>query len=752
MFKLPFIILLPISLLLLAAAVILTLGRFRSNKKSAVRLTAITLLAILSVAVIRVPIYQERGESKWDSTVHSVMVGIQTIGVGGDLDKALTTGVKIIDGQESEKDHFRDATLPAKIYITYCIIQYALCPLLCAFALTKTISSVLGRFWLRWFYRGPVFFFSDLTEESLLLAESIQKTLDDSKESAFICFAATEGKIDPTLEEKLPASIFKNVLCYPETICYLKLPTRASYVNCILCHPSEKHNLSCLMQLLEDSKTPAKVRMNRTLHYFIFAHSRHAEKVVDHLSEEHIQKADNTQNRIICMLNTKDNLAMSILNKHELFKYITRDDAGNGRLNVLIAGSTQLANHFLRNCIPCGQLDNCELKVTLADVNAEAYKKKLFRSVPMLANGSELMARCVSLHFETLDDPMAVAEESLLKDVNYVLLAYDDDKTNIQAAQQIQLLIERQKLVDPQRAKQRVAIVYNVEDPLLSGVCANNMPSLTSAAVNHCEMYPEGNRKQQFSVEVLFGDELLQQAFFVNCTYAEKFALLSSNPNRDELRADFITFMNKSYDRRQSLASALQIKYRKHVLANSPNRSEAVDLLTYIEHYRWSAFSMLDGFLKPTDEQLKAYFYTGSNTHRSLELSLHPCLVTSEENLFYNPYDPQAEKDPLDLVSIKVHELAVEMIRNLYANEPRLIARLEGDLKAGNNTIHNDIKALLPNVSESELRFAKRLTKAVFTDFKVSDRAIVLYTDKILRAAESKATIDTLRLFWLKSK
>ncbi len=762
----PFIVRMPFSAMLLLAAVLLTIGRFRNNKKSAIRLTAITLLAIISVAVIRMPIYLDRGLSQMDSTVQSAVVGIQTVGMGGDLDSAIDKGIELIDGVLPS--NIQEASFYARFYVSYCIVQYALCPFLCAFALTKTITSALGRFWLRWFHRGPVFFFSDLTPESLLLAESIQKTLEENNQKAFICFASTDGKSSPALEAKQPNATFRKVLYYQETLTYKLLPANASYVNCILCHPSEKHNLNRLMNLLESSRNTAWTRKSRALHYFIFANSRHAEKVVDELAEQHIRQnkkdkpsADATseqesktspQNRIICMLNMKDNLAMDILDKHPLFDYVTRDETGKGRLNVLIAGSTQLANRFLRNCIPCGQLNDCELTVTLADTNAEAYKQKLHRTVPMLANDSELIHRCVTTRFEPLSDPMAVAADELVKDIHYILLAYDDDKLNIEAARQIQLLIERQKLVDPERAKQKIAVIYNVEDPLLSDVCQRSLPNLVSTPGEHCQMYPVGNLRQQYSVEVLFGHELLRKAFFINCIYSDRLDLLKSAPDYNKMRLAFISFMNSSYDRRSSLAAALQIKYRNHVLTSAADPAGAERLLAYVEHYRWVSYSMLDGFLKPTDEQMNAYFYTGSNSHRSLELSLHPCMVTSEKDMFADPYIENASKDELDLLSVKVHKLAVKKLREVYADQPQILKQLDEDLASGSNSLKEKIESLLPAASENEKKYAKRLASAVFTNFKKSDMSIVQQTNNILTAAGNPATKDVLLLFWLNSK
>ncbi|MBE5813762.1 MAG: hypothetical protein E7320_00965 [Clostridiales bacterium] len=743
----PFLIRMPVSILLLAAAAILTIYRFRNHHRSPIRLSVITALCILSVTVIRIPIYRDFGETVLDSTVHSVVIGIQTVGLGGDLDKAIETGIELIDGQFL--GNLQTASASGQIYASYCIAQHALCPLLCAFAVIKTISSALGRFWLHWFHRGPVFFFSDMTQESLLLAESIQKTLDENHVKAYICFATTDGQADAEMEEKVEGASFKKLLQYREALSCKFFPMNASHINCILCHPSEQHNLNRLMQLLEKSGSVTGARKDRALHYFIFANSRHAEKVVDQLSEQYITLAENTQNRIICMLNTKENLAVHILDKHPLWSYVARDDAGHGKLNVLIAGNTRLATHFLRNCIPCGQVENCSFSVTVADVEAEASRQKLYRTMPMLAEDSELVRRIGSLHFETLSDPMAVANDALLKDVHYVLLAYEDDKLNIQLARQIKLQIERQKLVDPERAKQKVAIVYNVLDPLLHDVCVRSLPSGEDTGIVHCSMLPVGNLKQQYSTEVLFGHELLRKAFYINCTYSNAFDLLGPKPDLERMRSSFTSFMNSSYDRRASLAAALQIDYRNHVLKNAACKTEAEDLLTDVEHYRWAAYAMLDGFSKPTDKQLEGYFFKGTNTHRSLDLFLHPCLVTSEQSAPGSAWDPTAKKDELDLLSLKLHDMAANKLRSLYADNRPLMQELKSTLASGTNTLADKIGSLLPDAQNSEKKTARRLASMLFIDFKKSDRDIVQMTDAILKASENTEAANVLSLFWL---
>lgn len=734
-----------IAFLLLVVAVFLTVIRFHKNKYANARLMAVTVLTVLSVAVMRMPLYLDRGESRMDSTVHSVVVGIQTVSLGGDLDGAIDDGIELIDGVE--RDTISAASSESKFYASFCIAQYALCPFLCAFALIKAISSMLGRFWVRWFHRGPVFFFSELTDDSIQLAGSIQHTLHANGVKGFLCFAAVTDQTDAGLLSNLHAAELKNVLLYHNGIGYNMLPRRSSAVNCILCHPNEQNNLNELMQLLHDGENTRETK--RSFRYFVFAESRHAEQVVDSLSNKYI--TENGQNRILCMLNTRENIAVHILDRHPLFNYTVPCEDGRERLDVLIAGNTTLADHILRNAYPCAQLKNCDLRITIADTNAEERRSSLYRSSPMLQKNEQLVEECGKLCFHSLSDPMAIADDALLKDKQYIVLAFGDDKQNIQAARNIRMQIERQRLTDKARAGQRVAIIYIVEDTLLNDVCVESDANLDNG-ISLTEMLPEGSRRMQNSTEVLFGHELLRKAFFINCAYRGAKMQPETPAELQLLEKDFVAFMNSSYNRRSSVAAALQIKYRHHVLAHSASKADAERLLAYTEHYRWCAYAMMDGFELPAQEQLEGYFYTGNNTHRSNALRLHPCLVSTRLEAEDSPWLPDGDKDDLDRLSLQVHEMLKQRLRELFSNDERLLQKLETYASTGDRAVRQELLDLLDQLPDAEKKLPVKMVKGMFNDFKESDRNIVHMTGDILAASMNDKATAALSLFWLAHK
>lgn len=751
------LIYLTLSFLCLAAAVTLTLlQRFRREQLSPLQLTTITLLALASVLIIRMPVFWQTGEGVLTAFIHSLINAVNTIAMGGDLNGAIKNGAEYITGSNLAQGLKSTSDLLPHLYAFYIVLQALATPVLCGYALFKTLSLALSRVVLM-LCHDPVFLFSRLSEESLLLARSILHSVRQSEERGLkprkllLCFIHTGAELSPTAESMWQELRHQGAIRIRESLSHKLFPRSAPSVNCILCDPNEQHNLHELIGLLEGPQSIETRRFTRkaTVRYFVYAQSRQAEQVIDSLAGTHIKSDADCRNKIICMLNPKENLAVDILDTTPLYRYVARDEHGERRLNILIAGSTLLADRFLRNAYACGQMHDCKLSVTVAATDAKAFRERLFTSAPMLQQAdSPVISMNGPIRFVTIADPLNITDEELLREADYIMVAFASDEENVRCARRIRTVIERQKLTDPRRAAQPVAIVYAVEDAALHLLCQRIDTAAAGGNYVPCTMMPAGSRERQNDSDVLFGHALLRRAFFLDKAYDPNDTLAAPDLDQEgvvRLQDEFIHFMNSAYNRRSSVATALHLAYREATYRELPDDpGKTAKLLAEAEHRRWCAYMIMSGFIPPTLQQLEAYFYRGKASHKNEALKLHPCIVPDVIEPTGALWDmTKPVTGPLDQVSRTLHTLTARRLHEILSRHglpcPAPDALKQEDVQ--------DEVARIPDPEDKER--ARKLYDALFKNYKRIDIDIVSKTDRILQLASDPEILDALRLFWL---
>lgn len=738
-------------LLIAAALSFRWLGR---DTHAGTRLLLITLLSLLSVASLRLPTYLDDGLQLVDIPLSSLVDALQTLGTSKNMEDIVSETRQMMQALAAERQLTAEALASwTKSFITYAILQYAAVLLMCGFAIIRVISSLLQRFWLGITWR-PVFFFSELTEESLLMAGSIQRALENSGRRAKLCFCCKGDERDTLPAAAWDKAGLKNPILLSDGLSHRRFPRFSACVNCILCSSDEHANLTLLSRLLEEGHRIRPLR-RREMKYFIFAQSRHAEQAVDMLTARYIlpeepgrgsRKARRRNcNRVICMLNPKENLAVHVLDQIPLHEYAAPTPAGGWKLNILIAGSTPLAERFLRNAYAVGQMLDCTLSITLADPEAEQLRAELLRSAPMLRRPElPVVQSCGELHFRTIDSYAAVADEDLVRDKQYILLAGEDDKANLRAARRIHMLVDRQKLTDPWRRKEKVAIVYTVEEADLNGLCRQMDAQTAAEGYEPCVLRALGSREAQNHVDVLFGHELLRKGFLLEEAYSGMERL--SVP---ALQEKFVSFMNRAYDRRSSVSAVLHLKYRQSVM-DKLGDAAAETALTCLEHRRWNAFMIMSGFMLPDQAELESYFYQGEATQRELQLRLHPCLVPSKPVFTRELWnDSVPAEDELDQLSRDLQRMRVQSLRQIFGRHGQS-AKIPQQVKQSDKAALKAAAQRLPDPADA--RRAGRIAGHLFTDYKEFDLEIIRYTREILRRAADPEMISALRLFWMEGR
>lgn len=205
-------------------------------------------------------------------------------------------------------------------------------------------------------------------------------------------------------------------------------------------------------------------------------------------------------------------------------------------------------------------------------------------------------------------------------------------------------------------------------------------------------------------------EELLRFARNVNFAYATN----ENQRTKKTLVADFAAYrddLDKSYDYWSSMAAALHMPYKLRVCRDQSGctegkelpvlreaireKNELYNILLEIEHRRWCAYMISEGWQRPAEDELPAYAFRGGRDHRHKEDKLHPCLCdgcvsgchlreryalfdeAASNQLFTVPQvrayceriGQAAELTELDFTSLALHAIAAERCREAITEQ-----------------------------------------------------------------------------------
>lgn len=695
-------------LMAVSAALLFSAGRHAlrisaRGHQSLWKLAAAPLLTVLSIAALRLPLYMD--EFFPTALLHGVVSGMQTIGLNESLAELMVLSGRLPEGWKG-------------IYDFYTAFQYVCAPLICGYTLFRALIDMRARAKLAYCAR-PVYFFSKLTEEAVVLAESIDRSVHAEGADPLFCFCAADEKGEYKTRPCWQRAQGFGAVAAADTLTARLFPRLSGHVTCVLCSPDENENIKDLSRLLREEEKDSRIRRKQTVKHFVFGDSAWAEQAVDALAAS----CGNDLSRSVFMLNPKENLAAHILHRYPLHAYCGQGEDGRARLNVLVVGSTPLADWFLRTAYACGQLCDCEQSITLAAQDAEAYRERLLLAAPMIAREEHPLIRdCGKLQFVRLEQTEEAAAPALLGDKDYVFLALEKDEDNAMLAARIASVIDRQKLTDARRAAQRVAVVYAVQDEGLGRICRTLNPQ--SAPKGACELIPVGDRESCYQVDVLLEPALLYKAYFVSLAYKRK--LTAEHAGDVE---QFAAFAKRAYGRRSSMACALQMEYYHQMQALG---GDTAAKLADAEHRRWSAYTIMDGYDEPTRGELEAYLYRNGDTHRSKALKLHPCLVTSRTDAF-------------ERMSKEIDRLLYARIAEAFAGEGITLHIPQGDERAARTAIEKAAAKLGNREARERI---EAMSQALHTDYRAYDSVILECVGDILNMMKNTAVQAALSRYW----
>jgi len=718
-----------IQALMMSASVLVGLGAavlIGCRKSNRLRLTLLTLVVMLAVFCIRMPLYLEEDHMSV-ALVRSFAHALQAVTLSEDMEVPMEEGSRLIT---SAPEHMaadqaaQSADLVVDMYRLYSIVLSVIAPILGGALLLETLAAFFPYIRLKWPGYRSVFVFSRVNPQSVLLAQSIQQ-----ESRARIIFQYADGSDALVQQAKDTGAV-----CVSGEVSLRQISGLIRSVTYVFIDSDEQENIKDLASRLAAAPEKGWLRGKRRVRLYAFAQSREAEATIDLLAERYRDSA----NQIVCMLNVKENAAQHILEKYPLHHYGVTAPDGTKDLHVLVVGSDAQAEHFFANAYICGQMHDTRLTVTVTAPDAADFARRLYASAPMLRHPEDPAVRmCGDVRCIPMGDEV---DDALLSQVHYILISMGSDAKNKEVASSICRAIDRQMLTQPGRAGQEVPILYMQEDDALNALYTEKIEPNPMPQGRGCEMIPVGGRREQYSAQVLFCEERVFRGFFVHLAYMK-----DTQPQSDEvLLGKFIKLMNEAGNRRSSVACAMQMDYRRHVLEGPMSAAQAEAALAQAEHRRWTAYTILNGYRAPDPQELQAYAWKPGFKHKRDDLLLHPCLVESRCTLGGELWRDRKPADALDELSLQLHEMVTGELEALLGKETMMPARqrkTRAEVKTWKKQLIDHL-----NVPPSELGRAQMLIENIFRDYKQLDRDIVHQTDWIVTSARKYAPL--LRSFW----
>ncbi len=498
-------------------------------------------------------------------------------------------------------------------YIAINYLSFIVAPVMASSLLISFFGDTLQR--VRYLLRisPKCCVFSELNENSIVLAESIKK--EPGHETIVFCNA--KG-VDSELSER--ARKIGGILLYKSCVSLHRSFRYVKYEYYLMSIDYD-NNLKSTEEIVSNCKKAKEGKITINALVESGPNAEFLESIVKSKNDKGVHI------RIRCV----DEIALfcnDLVFKHPLY-----NTKGHGRnISVVIVGCGRTGMRMLKTVYWAGQIHNYKLKIDVYDKNAGTVRNEFYGQCPGLKDEK-------TINFTEVDVNSLQFEKEVLSkspDATYVVVAMADDDLNFLTAEKL-YRIYRRKL--------------NFIDSLLPEIFARVRSSTKSNPFENDQQYLSernisffGTTKDVFFNDTLFNTRLERLAFAVDLAYSDKLALKCDSKEYNNAFSDF----NKSeYKRRSSMASALHIKAKiKMCCPELPddfdafssstiaafkenlNKSDIIEMLSRNEHDRWNAFMLTEGYEKATLEQISQYATMENGyTHKDEKSKLHPCII-----------------------------------------------------------------------------------------------------------------------------
>ena len=474
-----------------------------------------------------------------------------------------------------------------------------------------------------------VYYFSELNEKALILAEDI---VDKEKRKSLIVFCNC-GKVSGELAERADKNHFI-LLSENERDLVLKFSFENKRQYYFEISQDDNKNLDSTKRLIEFYDTFKKDFIPNVKIYLFMKSAL--------FGSELISKNEQKKINVILVDPVKSSVYNLLFEKSFCDKGII--DEKNRALSIAVFGNGIYAKEFFRNAIWASMLDDSyNVSLSYLDNKAELYKSMMERDC------RDLFAQNYNLNFYNVELKSAELEKVLknnLSKPNYIVIDTGDDEENLKLAIYLRVFYIR----NSEDFNFKPFIAVKISDSKM----AYRVNELTAAKDFSYDLYSFGSDSKIYSYNLIVESTIEKMAMNCHAVYNKElnssvyetkenavFGCNLSEFDKSSNRAAAVHIKNKLFMMGLELISCEkeptpeQIKETENALevfVMNINDKEKMEVLQKVEHARWLAFHFSEGWKSPTLEETFIYRKLLENKkHKYVLARLHGCLCSWED-------------------------------------------------------------------------------------------------------------------------
>jgi hypothetical protein len=502
--------------------------------------------------------------------------------------------------------------------------------LLISFVVVLQLFGNKVYYWLKYHFSHPdkCYIFFDICDESIALAKNILKKND----KAFVLFlrkriyAIDDDKCESYLEyqeellrigeiRKTNAIIIERE--YSEASSLSEIGVKRLFKHADKCElfflsSEENNNIRLALSINDQKKKNESMKEKKTVYHVLYSSEQNEKLFFQYASKHH------DKNNRISFINQSQLSALRLINVHPPVKYIKIDNTKAIALedfNVMILGFGEIGQYSLRYLIEQGQFVGSTFHAIVIDEKMDSIIGLFNERYPAIKDNYSIDYKGLKKNSAEYFDYI----NSHIANMKYIVVAYGNDKVNIDTAIELKDILVKRGL--------NIPIFVNIKEDdnlLITSVFGEITKDKETGSINICNTNDKGEtnctinifgmNKNIFSYENVIDDDTIKKAKQVNKIYGKD--------NWESLNA-----MKKISN--ISVALHLQTKLKllgitKEIVKDYHDKmtfiqsldNERRTNLAITEHLRWNATYFVYGWQKG---------------FRNDEKECHNCLVPWEE-------------------------------------------------------------------------------------------------------------------------
>jgi hypothetical protein len=510
----------------------------------------------------------------------------------------------------------------------------------------STVTTAAILLWNRLPHHVPIFsrnwyIFSELNPNSIRMAKSINKKLEEEWDTGVFIFLRTRrGDQSPEILDDIRTL---NYYFHPKTEDrFLIWPLRRfRRMRFFFLSETTDENFERMQEFLEAVKNkwlfcplgkPRDDVFRQEL--YLLSETESAPMLIDHLRDTLYKEKEVTVSNTDGTTEQKtkkvkrlvfSNTELRLLDRfratsYDLLRNVPlHEHIHDGKLHVLILGFGKIGRDFFRTACSLGIFPDCKTEFTICDQHIGAKLNMFLSQCPELRDSVTLSTRKLNVETKALENLIEA------RGYHYILVALGDDERNIRVASRLKRFYRyshwnheaRKQAASPCAPDIQPQICVNIEDSIKHDY-TKKLWSEASQRDNAKSwdkgLHIFGGLDQVFTPKVLMPRCLWTAARFIHRE------LNSMKPDEHLNWGE--------YERRSSLACAVRAEY-----LTASNSTATPAKLADTEHLRWMAYVRSEGLRYADTNLVDVYYDRDNGRHVDILGKLTPCLTTDQTKL-----------------------------------------------------------------------------------------------------------------------